>query len=97
MAACVSQVTDGGRVEGALLWLTKFPTAMFVKKNMGTGDRVLRVAVALLIVGLYYAGVLSGTWTVILLVLASIFVLTGFVGICPLYLPFGLSTRRARP
>lgn len=63
------------------------------KKNMGTADRVLRIAAALLIVVLYYAGVLSGPWAIGLLALASIFVLTSFVSFCPLYLPFGLSTR----
>lgn len=69
------------------------PKVMF-KKNMGTADRVFRVAVALLIVGLYYAGVLSGPWAIGLFVLAGIFVVTSFVSFCPLYLPFGLSTRR---
>ena len=65
-----------------------------VKKNMGAADRVFRIAVALLIAGLYYAGVLSGPWAIGLFVLAGIFVLTSFVSFCPLYLPFGLSTRR---
>jgi len=63
------------------------------KKNMGTADRVFRIAVALLIVGLYYAGVLSGAWASGLFVVAGIFVVTSFVSFCPLYLPFGLSTR----
>lgn len=62
------------------------------EKNMGTADRVFRVAVALLIAGLYYAGVMSGPWAIGLFVLAGVFVLTSFVSFCPLYLPFGLST-----
>ncbi|GAC1371338.1 MAG: hypothetical protein NVS3B25_17840 [Hymenobacter sp.] len=64
------------------------------KKNVGAADRVFRIAVALLIVGLYYVGVLSGPWVIGLFVLAGMFVLTSFVSFCPSYLPFSLSTRR---
>ena len=31
---------------------------------------------------------------IVLLVLAGVFVLTSFVGFCPLYLPFGIRTRK---
>jgi Protein of unknown function (DUF2892) len=65
-----------------------------MKKNMGTGDRVLRVIVAAIIAALYFAGVISGTLAIVLIVLAGIFILTSFVSFCPLYLPFGLSTRK---
>ena len=65
-------------------------------KNMGSLDRGLRVAVALLIAILYVTGVLSGTVALVLGVLAVIFIATSFIGTCPLYLPFGLSTRRSR-
>ncbi|WP_094766821.1 YgaP family membrane protein [Pseudozobellia thermophila] len=34
----------------------------------------------------------TGTLGIVLLVLAAVFLLTAFVGFCPLYLPFGLST-----
>lgn len=65
-----------------------------MKKNMGTGDRVLRVIVAAIIAALYFAGIISGTLAIVLLVLAGIFILTSFVSFCPLYLPFGISTRK---
>jgi hypothetical protein len=65
-----------------------------LKKNMGSSDRILRIAAAMLIAVLYFAGVLSGTIAVLLGIIAGIFVLTSFVGWCPAYLPFGLSTRR---
>ena len=61
---------------------------------MGSSDRILRIAAAVLIAVLYFAGVLSGTIAVLLGIIASIFVLTSFFGWCPAYLPFGLSTRR---
>ena len=63
-------------------------------KNMGTLDRAIRITVAVGIGILYFTGQISGTAAIILGVLALIFVLTSFVGTCPLYLPFNLSTRR---
>jgi len=63
-----------------------------MRKNMGTADRTIRVIIAIAIAALYYANVISGTWAIVLLVLATIFVLTSFVSFCPLYKPFGIST-----
>ena len=37
----------------------------------------------------YVAGILA----IILLIFAGIFILTSIFGVCPLYLPFGISTR----
>ena len=65
-----------------------------MKKNVGSIDRIVRIAVAVLIVVLYFSGQLSGTIAVVLLVLAGIFVATSFMSFCPLYLPFGFSTAK---
>jgi hypothetical protein len=62
-------------------------------RNMGTADRVIRVLVAVVIAGLWYTGRISGTVATVLLVFAGVFILTSFIGFCPGYLPFGLSTR----
>jgi hypothetical protein len=64
-----------------------------MKKNMGSADRVVRILVAMAIAGLYLANKISGTTAIILLILAAVFVLTSFISFCPLYLPFGISTR----
>ncbi len=63
-----------------------------MKANMGSADRIIRIIIAAVIVALYFTGVISGTWGIVLLVLAGIFVLTSFVSFCPLYAPFGIST-----
>ena len=63
-----------------------------MKKNMGNVDRIIRVVVAALIAFLYFSNVIAGTWGIVLLVLAGIFVLTSLVSFCPLYAPFGLRT-----
>ena len=59
---------------------------------MGSGDRVIRFAIAALIAVLYFTGTISGTLGIVLLVLAGVFVLTSLVSFCPLYAPFGIST-----
>ena len=64
-----------------------------MKKNMGTIDKVIRILVAIVVVVLYFTHVISGTLAVILLILAGIFVLTSLISFCPLYLPFGISTK----
>jgi K+-transporting ATPase A subunit len=65
-----------------------------MKKNMSNFDRGLRVVVALVVAVLYFAGQISGTVAIILGILAAVFILTSLVGTCPLYLPFGLSTKK---
>jgi hypothetical protein len=63
-----------------------------MKKNMGSADRIIRIIIAAVIAYLFYTGTLTGTLGIILLVLAGIFVLTSFIGFCPLYAPFGIRT-----
>lgn len=65
-----------------------------MKKNMGTLDRIIRFSLVVLIAVLYFTDVISGTWAIILGVVAVVFLVTSLIGFCPLYLPFGLSTRK---
>ena len=65
-----------------------------MKPNMGTEDKILRIVAAIVIAILYFTHVISGTVAIVLLVLAAVFILTSLVSFCPLYAPFGLSTRR---
>lgn len=67
---------------------------MKLKKNMGTLDRIIRLVIAAAVAVLYFTGNLSGLAAIILGILAIIFVVTSFVGFCPLYLLFGLTTRK---
>lgn len=64
-----------------------------MKQNMGKTDRALRFIVAIVIGILYMNGSISGMLAGILGLLAVVFLLTGFMKFCPLYLPFGLDTR----
>ena len=65
-----------------------------MKKNMGTIDRTIRTLLALVIVILYLTNMISGVAAIILGIFAVIFLLTSFIGFCPLYAPFKLSTRK---
>ncbi len=65
-----------------------------MKSNIGTIDRAVRILVAIVIISLYAASQITGMAAIILLTLAGAFILTSFIGFCPLYLPFNLSTRK---
>jgi uncharacterized membrane protein len=65
-----------------------------MKKNMGTVDKTIRILVAVAVVILYFTHVISGVLAIILLALSAIFVITSILSFCPLYLPFGLNTKK---
>ena len=61
-----------------------------MKKNIGITDRWIRVVAGLIIIaaGVYF----KSWWGLVGFVPLS----TAFIRTCPLYLPFGLSTRRGK-
>ncbi len=63
-----------------------------MKKNMGQTDRIVRLLLAILFAILYFTGVVSGTWGVILLILAIVLIVTAYFKFCPLYALFKLNT-----
>ncbi len=65
-----------------------------MKPNMGNTDRIIRILIAAVIVILYFAGTISGTFSTVLLVFAGVLALTSLMGFCPLYAPFGIKTCR---
>lgn len=65
-----------------------------MKANLGTLDRGVRILLAAAAAVLYFTDVLPGTSGIVVLVLAAVFLLTGMVGACPLYMPFGITTRK---
>ena len=63
-----------------------------MKLNVGTTDRKIRIAIA--IVAAILAIVVGGTFGVVLWIVAAIMLVTGVVRVCPLYLPFKISTNK---
>ncbi len=68
-----------------------------MKKNMSTVDIIVRIMVALVIIGLFFAKVITGFWAITLLLIAGIFFITSLVGTCPLYMLLGISTKKENP
>jgi hypothetical protein len=64
-----------------------------MKQNMGGADRIIRVilGIAAILLALF---VTSGVLDIILYVVAAILIFTSIVAVCPLYLPFKLSTKK---
>lgn len=62
-----------------------------MKLNVGTVDRVIRVIVGLALLALFF--VYPGAWWLWITGLVGlVLVVTGLVGVCPLYLLLGIST-----
>lgn len=55
-------------------------------RNVGTTDRIIRIVLGLIIIGL---GVYFGSWWG---AVGAILLATGLVGWCAIYAPFGIST-----
>jgi len=65
-----------------------------MKSNMGILDRLVRVGLVAVVAVLFFTGQLSTAAAVVLGILSLVFLVTSVVGVCPLYLLLGLSTRR---
>ncbi|MFH1580890.1 MAG: DUF2892 domain-containing protein [Pseudomonadota bacterium] len=63
-----------------------------MKKNMGTVDRGIRVALAIVVAILYFTGKISGIAAIVLGIFALVFVINSLVGHCPAYTPLGIKT-----
>ncbi|HMV27783.1 MAG TPA: DUF2892 domain-containing protein [Anaerolineales bacterium] len=63
-----------------------------MKRNLSDVDRIIRVVLAAIFAYLYFGGIVTGTFGIVLVVLAVVFALTAVVAFCPLYAPFKLST-----
>ena len=63
-----------------------------MKQNMGNADRIIRILAAAVIAVLYFTHTITGTLGYVLLALGAIFLLTSFIGFCPLYTLLGIKT-----
>ncbi len=65
-----------------------------MKMNMGLADRIIRIVIAAAVAVLITFNQLSTAAAVVLGILAVVFLATGIVGTCPLYMLLGISTKR---
>lgn len=59
---------------------------------MGSTDRIIRFIIAIAVSVLYFTGTITGTFGIVLLVIAGVFLLTSLISFCPLYALVGLNT-----
>ncbi|GIV29287.1 MAG: membrane protein [Bacteroidia bacterium] len=64
-----------------------------MKTNMGKNDKIIRIILAVIFGILYFTGIIEGTIGLVLLLLSVVFLITSFIGFCPLYLPFNINTK----
>ncbi len=63
-----------------------------MKKNMGLPDRIIRVMLATVPIVLYFAGIITGVVTIVLLGITGILLITSLFSFCPLYALFKINT-----
>ena len=59
---------------------------------MGGLDRIIRIIIVFTIGVLYWQGLVEGTLAYVLIAVGAVFLITSFVGFCPLYKLVGLNT-----
>lgn len=68
-----------------------------MRKNVGKMDRIVRIALAVVLIILAYARIIPENVSIATYVIAVIIAITGFVRICPLYKMLHKSTIREEP
>jgi Inner membrane protein YgaP-like, transmembrane domain len=66
-----------------------------MKRNMSNIDRIIRSVIALVFAYLYFAGIVTGAFGIVLLVVAVVFLFTAIFAFCPIYYVLKLSTLKA--
>jgi hypothetical protein len=66
-----------------------FKRGSIVKKNVGGADRVFRIALGLIVLSLYFFLPPAYRWWSLA---GLVPLMTGLMGWCPAYLPFGIRT-----
>ena len=62
-----------------------------MKTNVGTTDRIIRLIIGIILVTV---GIFFKSWIIVLVGVLAL--LTGIVGWCYLYVPFGINTRKTK-
>jgi hypothetical protein len=65
------------------------------KVNEAGWDRAARIVLGLVLLVLGFTGIIPGTVGTVVGVIGLIPLLTGLIGFCPLYAPFGFSTKKS--
>ncbi|MEN8235053.1 MAG: DUF2892 domain-containing protein [Actinomycetota bacterium] len=61
-------------------------------KNEASWDRIVRVVLGVVLIGLGLGGVIGSPWGWIAALVGAVFLVTGALGVCPIYLLLKTST-----
>ncbi|MGK0136573.1 MAG: hypothetical protein ACI9DJ_000013 [Algoriphagus sp.] len=65
-----------------------------MKWNMGSTDRAIRLAIAVVLAILIYNNVITGIMVSASILVTAVLFITSAVGFCPIYFPFRISTKK---
>lgn len=68
-----------------------------MKKNVGNGDRFLRIMIGIIALILVMGNVVEGLWMWVALIVGILMVLTSSIQFCPLYTILGMNTCKVKP
>ena len=63
------------------------------KTNVGSADRILRIIVGVVLIGVYFLFPGNAWWAVLALAVGIVALVTGLLSTCPAYSILGVSTR----
>lgn len=66
-----------------------------MKTNESGTDRIIRVIAGIILVALYFMGIVTGGLGIVILILGAILLITGVVGFCPLYAILKIRTNKS--
>jgi hypothetical protein len=67
-----------------------------MKKNMSSADSIIRILIAALITVLFFTKIITGTFAIVMIIVAAIFLATSVIGFCPLYALIGVKTCKTK-
>ena len=67
-----------------------------MKKNIGSADKIIRYALAAIIIVLFALKVVTGVPGFILLAVAAILIVTALLDFCPIWWILGIATNKAK-
>jgi len=62
------------------------------EKNVGTGDRIIRIIVGIFLIAIFAMKLLASPYSYLVVFIGLIALLTGIFGTCALYSVFGITT-----
>jgi len=67
-----------------------------MKKNMGSKDKAIRTIIAIILAILYYTETITGTFGIVILIVAAVLLITSLMNFCPLYPLIKINTTKKK-